>query len=634
MTSISATRPARATLWLGSLLLFTTFACTKKKEEETKADAKAEAPQESKSEHAGTAPTSPPPTPPKPVEAPKAVTTTPARIPSGGALAHLIVPKLSGFLVDIKDHATPTSMSAFLGEPMLRAWAGAALEDRGAIAQHFDSNAPMGCVLIDSAKTDFPLACLFGYQGGATAFATDLGTLGKEADAKGHAAFYKLDGNDMFIDELDGHVVISTHTEVLSGAQAYLRGTLLARAPKLDRDLEVIAFAAPAFKRYEAELTALFKDLTPAVGGGGDSLPQNMLGEYAKTANAEAIEQWKGTEEVRFALGLDGNGLVVDWDAFPLPGSKTEALYKSFASGPFDAALAKKLPGTVWAVLGVRMDGDVLQAPALQSLKKAIVAAYAKELGQEAAPIEVRVDEYVRQWHTLHGPNAAAGLMHLPGTAGGLVYLAPLQGGASGRDAWQALVSGLNPKDVLGEATAAKITWTFTKDAATHAGAAIDRWTFEPTAAGKAELLEKGGPSATTLEKATAGFKFAIDRTETGGHVVFTLVAGDPTLYTQAAIDAIAGTGNLSASLEFAKVVERATGASSVTALDVQGAANWLRALLPPDEAAKIPESLGVDLTDVVGTGRWSTDGGSSTQLHISAPFIDRLRKLADPPSQ
>jgi hypothetical protein len=63
-------------------------------------------------------------------------------------------------------------------------------------------------------------------------------------------------------------------------------------------------------------------------------------------------------------------------------------------------------------------------------------------------------------------------------------------------------------------------------------------------------------------------------------------------------------------------------------AVDARQTLTWLRAILPPDEATKIPPALGNDLSDFYLWYALSGKGAETVETVVSQAFIDQTRAL------
>lgn len=569
------------------------------------------------------------------VEAPKKEPipiTAPGRITRGAGLGHFMIAHPTTLLDEVRQQVAPSSLSFFVSEQVFRNYLSGSLGDRGKLADHLRLDQPLGCAVLDvpSEKEDLPIACILGYTGGVDSLLVDLGPEGKQKDAGKHSGYYKLDDQDVYIDAVGELVAISNQPNVFEAAKGYLSDVMIARASAIDVDIEVVAFPSAAFKRYEQPLTEFIKQTQGAATPAGDSGLEKSIADYSQEANEKTIEQIKNSEQIQVGLGLDGQGLMASWMAVPVPGSEMETRNKALAGAGVSAENIAKLPAASWALMAAKS----LEMDAQGSLRNAgvslAVSAIVERTGRERGEVEQQINTLLAEFQALYGTESVSSLMHIPDTDGGLVIEVPLKEAQSGRDSWKAWSEKFTPASVLGADGAKKVTWKFQADAATYEEVPIDRWVIEPTPEGSKELKKE----AKDWEKRTKGYKLVVDRLEHEGRAAFVLALGDSMPYTQAVIDALKGKQTITGVPGYDSVKERVGDAGSIVAVDVQRASDWLRQVMPPSEASKLPPSLGVDLSDILMSNRWEDTGSSSGQVRLSQAFIDRLRALAEQQQQ
>jgi hypothetical protein len=551
------------------------------------------------------------------------------KLARGEALAHVLLPNPSGFLGEIKTQAAPGQAAAFLDEATLKNLAGMQLGSRSNVAKNIDLTKPAGCVLIDATVTMVPIACMVGYTGGAAALVGDLGNDGKEADAAGHVARYKVGGQELFVDELAGAVVVSNHADVFAKSKGYIESNMIGRAKAVASDIEVVAYAGGIMKRYQKELEPVLKafETPPAPGL---AKPLEPFVKWQQKNTKDTIGRLGEMDQMTIALGLEPVGFVARWAVFPTEGSRLQAESQAAAGGACDPEAIKQLPASSWLVAAMATRWDAFKTPSLQEMRKAMTQGYAEAVGKDPAAVDAAVAAFVEESAQLYTGKSAMAVVHLPDTVGALEVASELQSGKSGRDLWKAWSIGFTPEGVLGPEGSKWVTWTFQADAATLAGTPVDRWTIEPTPAGIEKMRKEGGEKLAMVEKKMGGLKLVIDRAEVGGKAVFVLAPGASDKYTQAAIDAINGTGAIGDDPAIGAILARNPGVSSVFAIDARRLLDWVRAIMPPEEAAKIPPGLGNDHGDFFLASSYAANGSQNGELVFSQKLIDQIRALAN----
>jgi hypothetical protein len=550
------------------------------------------------------------------------------KLTRGDALAHVLLPNPSGFLGEIKTQAAPGAAAAFLDEATLKNLAGMQLGSRSDVAKNIDLGKPAGCVLVDSTATLVPVACIVGYTGGAAALVKDLGNDGKEADAAGHTARYKLGGQELFVDEIAGTVVVSNHGELFAKSKSYIESNMIGRAKAVASDIEVVAYAGGIMKRYENELKPVFAafETPPAPGL---AKPLEPFVKWQQKNTKDSISRFGEMDQMTVALGLEPIGFVTRWAVFPAEGSRLQAESQAAAGGACDPAAIKQLPASSWLVAAMATRWDAFKTPSLQEMRKAMTQGYAEALGKDPAAVDAAVAAFVEESATIYTGKSAMAVVHLEGSAGALEVASELHSGKSGRDQWKTWSGSFTPDAVLGPQGSKWVTWSFQADAATLGGTPVDRWTIEPTPAALDEMRKEGADKLAMVEKKLGSLKLVIDRAEVGGKAVFVLAPGSSDKYTQAAIDAMNGTGAVGEDAAIGSILARNPGVSSVVAVDGRRLLDWIRFVLPPEQSAKIPPGLGNDHSDLFLASSYAANGSQNGELVLSQKLIDQLRALA-----
>jgi hypothetical protein len=549
----------------------------------------------------------------------------------GSVLGHVLLPNASGFLGEIKAQVAPQSTSMFLDEGMLRGIVSGQLGARQNIAKNVDLSKPMGCALVDTTVTDLPVACIVGYTGGTDAIVGDLGAEGKQSDAGGHAAHYKFSGQDIYIDALDGHVVLTNHTEVFASAKDYLQSNMIARADKVVSDVEAVAYVSSVLVRYRTVLQPVLELINEAqsVTAGGGRFSEAMS-KYNAMSTQNMIDRWGEMEQLTIGFGMEPAGFVLRYAVFAVPGSRLAEESQAAAAGSLDPQVMHRLPRSAWLVAGASIDWPTLtKTQSAKETRKVFADAYAAAVEKDPEAVNQAIDRWVDEAAALYGNDVAYALLHEPGTVGAALMSMRLADGKTGRDGWKAWTKEFTPDAVLDAETRKKLTWSFAFDAYDVGGVPVDRWVIEPTPSGLQDLRAEVGPQLASLEKRLGGLRLVIDRAEVDGRVLY-LVSPTEDKSMSTAIEATKGQGALADDAALADVLRKSAGLSGLLAVDVRRAADWLRELMPADAASRIPATLGQALSDVTMATSHAKNGNQSGELVISQPFIDQLRALAD----
>jgi hypothetical protein len=553
----------------------------------------------------------------------------------GDVLAHVMFANPSVLLGEIKTQIAPESAAQFVDESFLRTMGGGALGSRSALATNLDLAKPMGCALVDSTTTKAPLACVIGYTGGSKQLVTDLGEEGKQTDAGSHIAKYSVNGQDLFIDDLGGEVIVSNADELFGKAKGYLADSIIGRASGMATDVEIVAYPADLMRRYDAELRPVFdamaKPPTLPTGGSAGEKFAGAMAEYGMKSNERTLKMMQEMQQFSMAMSVDGAGLELTYALQPKPGTELAKQYEITSAGPVDAAFVSSLPRSSWGVMGFNAHmSEALDSGPVKELRSALVKGYAEALGKDAGQTEAALIAFANEARATYSGHSALALMQEPGSVGALAAVFGLKDGVNAREAWKTWSGGFTVESLLGADAAKKVTWSFQFDAAKVGEVAVDRWVIEPTDEVKAEMRKDGGAKLAEWETKLGGLKLVVNRVERDGKVAWIVGSAADEASTKAVVDAMAGSASLAGDPGLDKALARTPGASAVMALNVKGMLAWIATLAPPEEAAKIPTGIGSDLNDVVITTTYSPSGPQVGEIAFSQKLVDGIRALAN----
>jgi hypothetical protein len=551
------------------------------------------------------------------------------RLDRGNALGHFVVANPSRLLGEVRTQASPPKGAAFLNEASLRALASMGLGARASVAEHISLDQPMGCVLVDDASIDVPVACAVGYTGGSAAATTDLGAEGKQADAGGHVAHYVVDGQDLYLDDLGGHVVVTNHAAVFSKAKGYLESTVIGRAGTLADDVEVVVYPKAAMGRYSKQVESLMSMMRGTPTLPSDNPFGEAFAEYSRRSTERGFEYYRELDQLDFGLGLEPVGFVFRYALYPTPGSSAQSESQAIATGPLDTTLVQQLPAEAWMVAATTIDWKaVWQLESAAPVREVMIDGYAKAVGRDPAAVRTAVETFLGENAALYGNELALGFMHLPGTQGGLVVSRKLTSPA--RERWKPWTESFDPTSVLGPEGVKLVTWSFQADALEVDGVKVDRWTIEPGPDAKAKIEAEGAAVVAELERRLGGLRLEIDRVELSDRVLFVLAPGAQEQYIRAAIAATKGGPSTGSDAGLRGLLARNSDTSAILAVDASGALAWMREVLPPEATAKLPATLGADLGDFYFSATYGATGRQHGEMVLGQAFIDGLRKLAE----
>lgn len=552
------------------------------------------------------------------------------KLDRGKVLGHVFTPSPTTLLRDLKDQAAPASAGMFLDENTLRTLAAGQLGSRSNVAKNIDLSAPLGCVWVETTVTEAPLVCTMGYQGGIEVLLTDLGEEGKQEDAEGHAGHYRIGGDDFYVDALGDAVVVSTHPSLLADAKTYVETNLIGRASETKEDLEVTLYPSAAFARYEEQVAPLMKAALSQ--GEMDTKTGNPFADaYARWSNENnesSFSYIKESAQINVGLSIEDLGVALHFASIPVEGSELQANAQKLDSGPLDTSILGVLPASSPLLIGHKFRwNDTWPVESSEQLKKELVVAYAQSTGKDEAEVKAQLASFWSEREKLYGADIGHALVDTGTGVGGWLVTVKLEG-ESGRDLWKTWSEGFGVETVLGKDAKDSLTWSFTPGATEVSGSPVDRWTIALSDRAKKDIEKELGPQYGVWKERLGDFTFNVDRIEHAGHVLFSIAAAGDDSVLQAGVAALEGKDALAGNEAFERVAKRRSDSSFVMATNVEQGAKWLRDLLPPDDAADIPPSLGTGIGDVFVTGGYLSGGRTFFELAVAQDFVEQLRKM------
>ncbi len=547
------------------------------------------------------------------------------RLERGNALGHFVLPRPSALLEDIRTRAAPPRIAGMLDEAALRTLARMTLGSRSGLADHLSLDGPLGCVLVDDAVTELPIACTVAYEGGAAAVMADLGPEGRRDDAEDHVAHYRFDRQDLYLDDLEGQVVVTTHPAIFAEAASDLR-RLLGRAPSISDDVEFVLHPSASLARYSPQVDALLSALRSAPGPQSNDPLAERFTEYSRASLGRSVSSYRELEQIRVGIGLDDRGLALRYAVFPTPGSRTQSDAQAIASGPVDLDLVRRMPEASWLLLASAIDWrTVWGLESAVPLRDVVLETYASAIERDPSNVQAAVESFLDENAGLYDDDMVLALVHVPGTLGGLVLGRTLE--APAREHWMPWTERFTPEAVFGSEAPQIFTWSFQADAMVVDGVAVDRWTLKAGPQAKAALERSDDPGLEWIQRRIDPLTFDIDRVELDDRVLFIIAPDHQERYVRAAIEATASNGS-GADPGLTAQLAHDPDPSGLVAVDVAGALAWAREVLPAEQTGMLPPRLGRDLGDLYFSATYGASGQQRGELVLSQSMLDQLRAL------
>jgi hypothetical protein len=554
----------------------------------------------------------------------------------GVVLGHFLVRDGAALLREARAQLMVPAYQGFLDEAALRSLVSVQLpEDRKPLAQNFDLAAPLGCAVVDPKTYDkAPLACTFGYRGGAEQLVADLGPGARQPNAGTHLAKLKLEGEDVYVDALGSHVVLATYDDLFGKARAYLQQNVIDRSAQVRGDVEIVAFVADVFELYRSDLEPLLRELSsadggvPALGQADFDAAVAAWTDYNRHSTEQSLQSVAEMAQVTAYFGLEPFGFVAGGSVIPTAGSRLAAYARAGVGVRVDPALTKSAPRSTFALVSSATRPDAWAMEDSVGTRRALARSWAALTRHDAATGERALEEAVLGWrerYTGHSMFALADLQASP--LPGVLVAATLQPGKSSREAFRGMADRLTPEAVLGTEYSRWIDWRFEHGVAEIDGVPVDRIVFEPTAEGRRALEgEMSAEQRTRVDSLLGGLRLVIHRAEASGRVVWTVAPRDEDAFLREVLAA----GSASPDPELARLLDARPGIGALFALDVARGIRWLRGFAEfAPELGTLPDALGNDLSDVTVTVEDRADGVFAGELVISQPLLDQAREVA-----
>lgn len=528
-------------------------------------------------------------------------------------LGHFMMGNAVESVKEIKEQVAPPAQAGFVDVEALKSLASMQMGERSMVAINIDLNKPFGCAMVDTKVIEFPVACVVAYKGGAEGLVKDMGAKDKVADAKGHVAAYEIEGQTIYVDALGDNIGLSNHPELFDKAKDYLESNIVGRADKAIADFELMVYPNAAMERYAdevADLGKVFDDISKESPGGPTDIKKTV----------EEMDQ------LALGVGLTPAGAHFSVATHAKPGSDLAKRFDTTYSGRMDVDFVSKLPMSTFVFAGMQLGEGLLENDAWKQAVTVITEDGAKEFGMTPEEMRSELEAFLNEEAELYTNDIAMGMVYEPGTLGGLVLEVGKK--TPGRDKWKAWGERFTVDAILPKDGQEAIQWSFGSGEVTVEGVEIDRWTISLTP----KALKKAGsdPDFDRVRKMWPDLTLRIDRAELDDRVVFMIAPTESDTYMKSAILATRDGKTVKDRKGWDGLDTGRSGLTALYAFDLAGGIEWIRPLLPPGEAAKIPSPLGAGLDDVTIVARHPAPGVVSGSFNVSQGLIDQLKKMAE----
>lgn len=351
------------------------------------------------------------------VAAPVAGTPTPAADPTkpttptpavavgnaGAPFVYVGTPSLSTLLTTIKAAAADAQVpGAIMEDPEKAALAGLQAAMELSDTSWVDTKKPIRLIVADPRKfTNNGAAFVMPVTDSAKMLASLPSSANKDAAANGgHAAMFELRGEKIYIDVVEGHVVVSPNGGLFAATKDAIVGGLLKWTPS--KPLEIRIDVETVNRDYAEELKAarqMAKELyTQTMKAQG----QGALAEYAASSVDKMFDFVAATKALTIRVDAKKDHLITSLAVEGNTGSGVEQ-FAATMDGKRSALLGAVAKGAWFALAG---NIDTRKIPGLRQLQGMAMRSYVQMLDLDAtaaAKIEKMVDE---MWQLAEGDAA------------------------------------------------------------------------------------------------------------------------------------------------------------------------------------------------------------------------------------
>lgn len=508
-----------------------------------------------------------------------------------------------------------------------------------AVVRNIDFGPSIACVLLDPAKRDVPVACVFGYSGGLAQLRTDLGDDGVRAD--GEAMLHlERDGVGWFFDEIGDRIVVAWEKDAFESCGDYL-GALA--NPGGARDVEIILHTAHAAKAYRKELSALIIAASIAAETASEIVPTPEAREVFSALRPQftewaldSLDELAGlavqAERVELSATVAPTKVALAVRVVPAPGSAV-ARWISATPG-LESAVWEWLPNGTWFVSATRQHPAGTLRPRWHALHWRVLAHYlAAFIERDVSALDEAANALSVAQAETYGDWTLASAFNSPATLGGAMLVRPKNAGVDARETWLQLTESATPRalfgETLGRTVEETVRWKVVRAAATIEGLTVDEWRLSATPGLLNRLAKSVGPGGVGAEIIEALKKrktlVAVQRFELDGAVVFTFAPGGSEAYVRKIVRAKHGEGRLDRTGIDAIVGDRGV-VQRLVAFSGFDLVRAIREMAPPDLREGLPAVMGQNLSDAFYTETVARDGARVHEVVISTFVFDALR--------
>lgn len=555
----------------------------------------------------------------------------PATNPHEDQLGHFVLDDLESFTQQVQRAATKPGQSPTFGLEDLRG-AIAKIAPSSELADKISFREPIGCVTYDPMvylnKEDWPGVCFFGYQGGAKRFVKDISSkVVTQASSAKHLFSGKLGERNIYIDELNGAVILSGQDGRYAASIDYLKKNIFQRKSPF-AGLTIDLYLSDLFQRYEAILRG---SLERVMEKRGLSLAaMNVDPADTKKAIDRVFKFLKESEQLRLGLHSDAHRFTLSLSHRV----KEHAPY-------FSKAVSQAYTRTLDTELVARMPKDLVMLMASVVVPESSQSSsedqfklrtqhwnrLAKTLEKDPAWVQ-RMLGYERAIRSNLGDQVAAGIFPNAQGPGSMVFMGKTAQGASLQEKWRAELATWDPK-TWGPKFNESFTFEFRPSAKHVDGVTLDEIRLTAKESAVAKLKASMGQEKFDAMIAVLGSLSLVVHLGQIEHIAFGVATThDVDQSSSKVISALRGIDNFVADQEFAATAATFQGNSFAAVVDSGPVSRLFLSARKALEQTELQARNGLQDSQLIT--RIDPKQGSALRWSISTPLLPLVQDAAD----
>lgn len=487
-------------------------------------------------------------------------------------------------------------------------------------------NQPMGCVVYDPiqymGESNWPGVCFFSYQGGAGAFVKDIETQVEALAPEGHGFHTLIQDRHVYVDELDGSVVVSGEASRFAASVDYLKSNIFARKSSIS-GVSMDLYVADMYQRYEPLIQNLMKSVLEKKGTSLALFDQDP--ETSQAATKKMLEILRESEQIRIGFHCDEHRYTLSYSQRV---KEHAPAFKQAVAQGYDSSISTDLIARMPNELVMLAASSIAPAKA-ESNSQATVTRWrslAKATGRDEAWAQKMLG-YERNMYKYLGDQAAMAMFPQSKGPGSLIAMVQAAQGISLQEKWRAELSTWSGK-TWGEAFDRYFAMRFTPSAKKVDGVMLDEFKITAKEPALKELSSSMGPEDFTSFMNWLGSLSLVIHLGQVEHIAFAVATThDADNSSSMAVAALRGVDNFVLDPEFSSVAQKFTGNSIAAVVDSGALSRFLKSAQPGPQDK--PHEVRNGLQDSQFITRVDPEQGSAMIWSVSSPLVPLFHRAA-----